>query len=141
MHHTATEKKPVKGLIIAGVYRCGVYEMVLPRKAPQGGFVDEAQRVPPPVSEETAGIARSCWVIRQASAAVLALLRRESGFRWPDTRCDAVVGRWTLGSGVLAHTLNLADPHWLLARSGDPCRPDLHTDSPRSNANTAREVY
>jgi hypothetical protein len=32
---------------------------------------------------------------------VLALLRRESGLRWPDTRCDAVVGRWTLGSGVL----------------------------------------
>jgi len=70
---------------------------------------------------------------------VLALLRRESGFRWPDTRCDAVVGRWTLGSGVLAHALNLADPHWLLARSGDPRRPDLHTDSPRSNANTARQ--
>ena len=59
---------------------------------------------------------------------MLALLRRESGLRWPDTRCDAVVGRWTLGSGVLAPALNLADPHWLLARSGDPCRPDLQGD-------------
>jgi len=32
-------------------------------------------------------------------------------------RCDGVVGRWPLGSGVLA--LNLAEPHRLLARSGD----------------------
>ena len=44
---------------------------------------------------------------------------RESRFRWPDTRCDGVVGRWPLGSGALAHALNLADPHRLLARSGD----------------------
>jgi len=29
-----------------------------------------------------------------STAAVLALLRRESGLRWPDTRCDAVVARW-----------------------------------------------
>jgi hypothetical protein len=31
---------------------------------------------------------------------VLPLLRSESGLRWPDARCDAVVDRWTLGSGV-----------------------------------------
>ena len=31
--------------------------------------------------------------------------------------------RWTLGSRRLTRSaLNLADPHWLLARSGDPCR-------------------
>jgi 2-keto-3-deoxy-L-rhamnonate aldolase RhmA len=27
----------------------------------------------------------------------------------------------------------LAVPHWLLARSGDTCRPDLHTDSPHQH--------
>jgi hypothetical protein len=48
--------------------------------------------------------------------------------------CEAVVGRWPLGSRRLpGRALNLADPHWLLARSGDPCRPDLHTDSPRQH--------
>src|SRR5688572_1164238 len=48
--------------------------------------------------------------------------------------CDAVVGRWPLGSRRLPRSaLNLADPHWLLARSGDRCRPDLHTDSPRQH--------
>ena len=47
---------------------------------------------------------------------------------------DAVVGRWPLGSRRLpGRALNLADPLWLLARSGDPCRPDLHTDSPRQH--------
>ena len=41
--------------------------------------------------------------------------------------------RWTLGSRRLKGcALNLADPHRLLARSGDPCRPELHTDSPGS---------
>jgi hypothetical protein len=45
--------------------------------------------------------------------------------------CDGVVGRWPLGSGALSRTLNLADAHCLLARSGDPSRPDLHRDSPR----------
>jgi len=64
------------------------------------------------------------------------LLRRESGYGGRTRAATAVVGRWTLGSGVLAPALNLADPHWLLARSGDLCRPDLHTDSPRNNANT-----
>jgi hypothetical protein len=48
--------------------------------------------------------------------------------------CDAVVGRWPLGSRRLpGRALNLADPHWLLARSGVACRPDLHTDSPRQH--------
>jgi len=69
---------------------------------------------------------------------VLALLHRESGLRWPDTRCDAVVGRWTLGSGVLAPALNLADPHWLLARSGDLDRPDLRTGFAPTNTSELR---
>jgi hypothetical protein len=48
--------------------------------------------------------------------------------------CDAVVGRWPLGSRRLpGRALNLADSHWLLARSGYSCRPDLHTDSPRQH--------
>src|SRR5262245_48316202 len=42
---------------------------------------------------------------------------------------DARVGH----AAARTRVLNLADAHWLLARSGDPCRSDLHTDSPRQH--------
>jgi len=84
---------------------------------------------------------------------VLALLRRESGLRWPHRAASGVPGERTLLAGVLAPSSAAGrsgracsahpQPRWIptgFSRSGDPRRPDLHTDSPRSNANTTMRL-
>jgi hypothetical protein len=64
-------------------------------------------------------------------------------------RCDAIVGRRTLGSrpafarqcvatAQIEPALNLAAPHWLLARSGDLDRPDLRTGFAPTNTSELR---
>ena len=82
------------------------------------------------------GVTYSSHYVHEASSYWGRLLCwcRESGFRWPDRAATPSSGRWPLGSRRLpGSALNLAVPHWLLARSGDTCRPDLHTDSPHQH--------
>jgi hypothetical protein len=85
-------------------------------------------------------------VNRTPSPLVLAPARARAPVAGP--RCDAVVGRSTLGSrrlvqcslGPFEPSLNLAGAHWLLARSGEPDRPDLRTGFAFANTSELGET-